>query len=327
MSDRHDAQIVRLYDTIFDRLPAETEVKWWGDALRSGYNPARLADEFVVHTLAQTTKEFVQQLYRYSFGWEATAAEVDWWAFNLDTGLARRGDTAVGFANDAYHVRLVEEGRAQPAPAPKPSPTPINGTEGSERLDGTPGDDQIFGLGGNDVIFGDGFAPGIAGQDRDPDQYIGGGDKIRGGDGDDWISGGHGADWLWGGDGADRFVIGSHVPMNPDNITPGMYVLDTGVGEGARDVIFDFVQGEDKIDLSQLLSLNHRHLNINDAYEFIGARGFTGARPQVRYEFEGDRTVVRLDGANYSNRGVDGLVDAEIELHGRIPLLDTDFLL
>ncbi len=79
----------------------------------------------MARTLAQTTKEFVQQLYRYSFGWEGTQAEVDWWAFNLDTGLARRGDTAVGFANDPYHVRLVEEGRAQPAPTPAPAPVPV----------------------------------------------------------------------------------------------------------------------------------------------------------------------------------------------------------
>ncbi len=203
----------------------------------------------------------------------------------------------------------------------------IEGTDAGERLEGTLEADHIRGGGGHDVIFGDGFAPGIAGQGRSPDRYISGDDKIWGDDGNDWISGGHGADWLWGGNGADRFVIGSHIPINPTYITPAMYVLDTGVGDKARDVIFDFVQGEDKIDLSQLLSLGYRHLNINDAYEFIGAREFTGVRPQVRYEFEGNRTIIQLDGANYHDRGVDGLVDAEIELHARIHLRDTDPLL
>ncbi len=201
------------------------------------------------------------------------------------------------------------------------------GTDAGERLNGTLDADHIKGRSGNDVIYGDGFAPGISGQGRGPDQYIGGDDKIWGGDGDDWISGGHGADWLWGGNGADKFVIGSHIPINPTYITPTTYVLDTGIGDGARDVILDFVQGEDKIDLSQLLSLRYRHLSINDAYEFIGTREFTGERPQVRYEFEGGHTIVQLDGTNYYNRGVDGVVDAEIELHGRIHLRPIDDIL
>ncbi len=203
----------------------------------------------------------------------------------------------------------------------------IMGTRDDERLDGTLEAGLIMGRDGNDVIYGDGFAPGISGQGRGPDQYLGGDDKIWGGDGDDWLSGGHGADWLWGGDGADRFVIGSHIPINPTYITPLTYVLDSGVGAGARDVIFDFKQDEDLIDLSLLLSLGYRHLSINDAYEFIGTAEFTGERPQVRYEIAGDRTIVQLDGQNYYNRGVDGEVDAEIELVGRLDLRSTDFVL
>ncbi len=203
----------------------------------------------------------------------------------------------------------------------------IMGTDDGERLDGALEAGFMMGRGGDDVIYGDGFAPGISGQGRGPDQYIGGGDIIWGGGGGDWLSGGHGADRLWGGDGADSFVFGSHIPLNPTYITPRMYVLDTGIGDGARDVIFDFEQGEDVIGLSLLLSLGYRHLSIDDAYEFIGTAAFTGERPQVRYEIAGGRTIVQLDGQNYHHRGVDGEVDAEIELVGRQDLLATDFVL
>lgn len=203
----------------------------------------------------------------------------------------------------------------------------LKGTSAGETINGGLEDNHIKGRDGNDVIYGDGFAPGISGQGRGPDQYIGGNDKIWGGDGDDWISGGHGADWLWGGDGADKFVFGSHGPINPTYITPFAHVLDTGVGDNARDVIFDFTQGEDQIDLSLLLTLGYRHLNINEAYDFIGTAEFTGRGPEVRYEFQGGHTIVQLDGRNYYNMGVDGEVDAEVEVVGRIAFERDDFSL
>lgn len=146
----------------------------------------------------------------------------------------------------------------------------LSGNGSDARISGGHGADWLFAVSGNDAIFGDGFAPGISGQGRGPDQYLGGDDLIWGGDGEDWISGGHGADWLWGGDGADKFVMGSHIPINPTYHTPYSHVLYTGIGSGARDVIFDFQQGTDLIDLSLLMTLGYRHLNINEAYEFIG---------------------------------------------------------
>jgi Ca2+-binding RTX toxin-like protein len=199
--------------------------------------------------------------------------------------------------------------------------------DGKHRVSGGHAADWLFGGGGNDTIYGDGFAPGISGQGRGPDQHIGGDDRIWGGDGDDWISGGHGADWLWGGGGADRFVVGSHIPINPTYITPYSHVLDTGVGCGARDVIFDFEQGLDLIDLSLLQTLGYRHLNINDAYEYIGTAEFTGERPQVRFEIQGTQTIIQLDGTSYPSRGVDGVVDAEVELAGRFDIQASDLVL
>ena len=209
-------------------------------------------------------------------------------------------------------------------------PYTITGTAADDRLDGATGDDLIRGCGGNDVLYGDGRAPGIPGNGQGPDTYIGGSDTLRGGAGDDRLSGGHGADALVGGDGADVFSFGTHVPFNTNNVTPDIFVLDTGVGEGARDVVRDFAQGEDHIDLSLLLNLAYRFLNVDEAYQFIGTAEFTGERAQVRYVVEGDRTVVQLDGTAFLSgavQGVDGVADAEIELRGAYALVEGDFFL
>ena len=209
-------------------------------------------------------------------------------------------------------------------------PDTITGASADDRLDGATGDDLIRGRGGNDVLYGDGYAPGIPGNGQGPAQYLGGNDTLRGGAGDDRLSGGHGADALVGGSGADVFSFGTHVPFNTNNATPDIFVLDTGVGEGARDVIRDFAQGEDHIDLSLLLNLAYRSLDVDEAYQFIGTAEFTGEHAQVRYVVEGDRTIVQLDGTAYlsgSVVGVDGVVDAEIELRGVHALEARDFVL
>ncbi len=209
-------------------------------------------------------------------------------------------------------------------------PDTITGTSADDRLDGTTGDDLIRGCGGNDVLYGDGYAPGIPGNGQAPARHIGGDDTLWGGGGDDRLSGGHGADALVGGSGADVFSFGTHVPFNTNNVTPDIFVLDTGVGEGARDVIRDFVQGEDRIDLSLLLNLVHRSSDVNESYRFIGTGEFTGERAQVRYLVDGDRTVVQLDGTAFLGGaviGADGVADAEIELRGVYALQARDFIL
>lgn len=204
------------------------------------------------------------------------------------------------------------------------------GTSADDRMDGTTDADLIRGAGGNDVIYGDGYAPGIPGNGQGPAQYIGGADTIRGGDGDDWLSGGHGADRLVGGNGADVFAFGTHIPFNTNAATPDIFALDTGVGDGARDVIRDFTQGEDVIDLSLLLNLAYRFLDVDESYEFIGEAAFTGERAQVRYVVEGDRTIIQLDGTAYLSGSVvdvDGVADGEIELVGQHAMQITDFVL
>ena len=208
----------------------------------------------------------------------------------------------------------------------------IVGTAGADLLDGTLEADSIAGGEGNDSIRGDGFAPGTSGGGGGIDTLLGGADTIDGGAGDDAVAGGPGADLLTGGPAADRFVYGSHIPIDPFYITPDIFVLDTGVGEGARDVIGDFEQGVDVIDLSPLLTLGYRSLDINEAYEFIGGAPFGGQRAEVRVvvDEEGGRTVVQIDGTEFSAGevlGVDGVADAEIEITGALALVGSDFVL
>ena len=95
-------------------------------------------------------------------------------------------------------------------------------------------------------------------------------------------------------------------------------------------MIRDFAQGEDHIDLSLLLNLVYRSLDVDESYRFIGTAEFTGEQAQVRYFVDGDRTVVQLDGTAFLSgavQGVDGVADAEIELRGVYALEARDFLL
>lgn len=209
-------------------------------------------------------------------------------------------------------------------------PNNVGGTRLDDRLDGTGDADLIRGRGGDDILYGDGYAPGVPGNGQGPAQYIGGDDTLLGGSGNDRLSGGHGADILVGGKGDDVFSFGTHVPFNTNAVTPESFVLDTGVGESARDVILDFAQGEDRIDLSLLLNLAHRFLDVDESFAFIGNGAFNGEGPQVRYEVEGGRTIIQLDGTAFLSGavvGVNGVADAEIELRGVYALTADDFFL
>lgn len=97
----------------------------------------------------------------------------------------------------------------------------LTGTDGKNTLKGNGGDDRLFGLGGRDLLDGGNGA----------DRLFGGAghDKLIGGAGKDRLSGDGGKDRLEGGHGADIFV----------------FAPDFG-----KDVILDFEDGKDSIDLS-----------------------------------------------------------------------------
>jgi Ca2+-binding RTX toxin-like protein len=119
-----------------------------------------------------------------------------------------------------------------------------------------------------------------------------GNDKLDAGAGDDWLRGGTGSDTLAGGAGADMFVFDAG---------------DSAVGTG-RDLVTDFEQGSDRIDLSGA-----------GAATFVGTQRFSGAAGEIRYASFTDRTIVELDSDG------DRLADIQIALTGDHDLRYDDF--
>ena len=190
---------------------------------------------------------------------------------------------------------------------------------GSDDLSGDDGDDELDGRNGDDKLDG--------GNDND---------ALAGGRGDDWLHGGLGVDVLVGGRGDDTFAFGTIGGSRSGSFARS----DTGLGEGSRDVVRDFQQGADIIDLSLLNWVSEAQgapgtpiIPGSDlVFEFIGTDEFTaggGSTPQLRYEVAAGRTIVQMDGVR--NAGgpppPDGIVDAEIELCGEIILTAADFIL
>ncbi|MEL7099147.1 MAG: hypothetical protein AAGM84_10000 [Pseudomonadota bacterium] len=142
----------------------------------------------------------------------------------------------------------------------------LRGGQGNDELRGEQGNDTIHGASGDDAIFG-----------------ASGNDIMTGGSGDDALFGGAGSDRMTGGSGADVFIYAN--------------VTDSRLG-ALRDVIFDFKQGEDVIDVTGI-----------GVFDFIGTSGFTGTGAEIRYAVNAvGITVVSLDADG------DGAVDSQIIL-------------
>jgi Ca2+-binding RTX toxin-like protein len=200
------------------------------------------------------------------------------------------------------------------------------------------GTDVVFGGAGDDTILGFGTSPDFATNERlkrfdggdllsgdsGADSIDGGGgaDTILGGSGDDVLIGSYDADVLVGGANADRFVfrlLGAGPPTTPD----------TGVGEGARDVIRDFQQGQDVLDLS-----GYRNpAGGSSSPIFLGTGEFIATfELQVRHEIlEDGRTLVQFDTTLGRPSTVEPTVPAEpmgeIVLAGSFQLSAEDFIL
>jgi len=152
----------------------------------------------------------------------------------------------------------------------------INGTSGNDNLVGTTSADTISGLAGNDTLTGGA-----------------GDDKLLGGDGDDILNGGAGKDTLTGGAGKDVFVY---------NVTTDSTVTKF-------DIITDFMQGADKIDLRPLLGATDLK--------------FGGTIPTINgvwYQQSGGNTFVFVDVTG------DTTGDLKIQLTGLFTLTGADFL-
>ncbi len=158
----------------------------------------------------------------------------------------------------------------------------LTGSTVANTIHGGNGSDIIAGLGGADTLYGD------AGNDR-----------IIGGAGNDRLVGGLGRDVQAGGADADMFVFGA--------------LADSAVG-GQRDLITDFEQGIDKIDVTGISSEAH----VNQV--FIGSAAFTGEAGQIRYYQASGQTIIAGDVTG------DGLADYQIQLRGLYAIQGSDFV-
>jgi len=154
------------------------------------------------------------------------------------------------------------------------------------------GSDTLAGGGGNDVLR-DGASPDI----------------LTGGAGNDTLDGGPGADVLTGGAGRDIFEFQLLFA------SPGFATAATGVGPGNRDIVTDFTQGQDKIDVH-----GWQDFNREPGAVFIGQGPAGQDGLQVGFHYEGGNTIVRLEAQNYNPAG-------EIQLTGIIALTAADFIL
>ncbi len=171
-----------------------------------------------------------------------------------------------------------------------------------------------------EAFVGGGFADNLRG-DAGNDSLAGGGvsDRLYGRAGDDTLDGGTGADALYGNMGADIMTGG------PDAGRRDRFIYfndqESGVGPGNRDIITDFVPGEDRIEISRL-DADLTTLG-NQAFDFIGTSGFSGQAGELRYQrsFWDQTTIVQMDTDG------DRQADFEIELEGDLTLSASDFLL
>lgn len=113
------------------------------------------------------------------------------------------------------------------------------GTGGDAAGDRIKSVEGIIGSAYADTIVGGTMAETLRGQN--------GADHLDGGAGNDTIEGGAGADTILGGAGADKLTGGADA-----DVFRILKATDSGKTALTRDVILDFVQGTDRIDLSQI---------------------------------------------------------------------------
>jgi Ca2+-binding RTX toxin-like protein len=131
-------------------------------------------------------------------------------------------------------------------------------------------------------------------------------ENVIGGAGNDTMTAGSGINVLTGGLGSDVFA----------------WLSVSAIGSGSsRDIIADFVEHVDRLDLSAI-DANSR-LGGNQAFTFLDVAGsaFTRVAGQLHYEYSGGNTIVSGD------INGDGVAEFQIQLNGLHTLSASDFSL
>ena len=153
------------------------------------------------------------------------------------------------------------------------------GNDDANRLAGGPGDDELHGGRGDDFLQGDSGRDYLSGEEDD--------DTLDGGDGHDVLHGGLGGDRLEGGDGDDVLTgdgpFAGNFPFGTNDVLlggAGDDFLNGGTGDnllhggegadifhididGGDDVVSDFTDGEDRIDLAAFNLTGFHELTIS----------------------------------------------------------------
>lgn len=188
----------------------------------------------------------------------------------------------------------------------------MTGTSEQDVLDGSWGNDVLNGLGGNDRLIG-GFGDDTLNGGDGSDTLLGGdgADNLDGGTGDDILIGGRGADTLTGGAGRDIFRFES--------------TSDSGTVQSTRDIVRDFVQGEDKIDLSAIDANSSLFARGDQAFSFIGQNAKFTTAGQLRYSYQiiGGKEYTVVEG----NTDFLSSADFSVALLGHHNLTANDFFM
>ena len=196
--------------------------------------------------------------------------------------------------------------------APQPTGANRSGSDtltSIENLTGSSYDDTLTGDSKANVLSGGSGADRLNGGD--------GSDKLIGGAGDDTLVGGLGNDTLIGGTGKDQLTGESGTDVFDFNALSEM-----GIGSATRDVITDFVRGQDKIDLSTVDANTLVAGNQSFSAPAVGGSvvGSAFARPGSLYF---DRSTAVL----YGNTDVDAAAEFAIQLVGLNTLAAADIVL
>ena len=157
----------------------------------------------------------------------------------------------------------------------------LAGDDGANRIEGLGGTDYIAGGGGNDTLLG-GTGDDMVGGGAGDDSVLGGdgGDIVTGGIGNDTLWGEAGEDWLSGSDGNDSLIGGAGFDALTGGAGADIFVAGPSMG---GDLIFDFTDGQDRIDV--------RALGITTTSQML----IVGGPEATLISFGGDDLMVLLD--------------------------------
>ena len=197
-----------------------------------------------------------------------------------------------------------------------------SGGKGVDKFYGTTGNNTLKGNNGNDILQGKNGNDNLQGGNNNDKLYGGNGNyKLYGGNGNDFLKGDAGRDILqgdagkdtmFGGAGADTFVFKK--------------TSDSSASGSKADIIKDFTQGLDKIDLHYIDASTK--LSGNNAFTFDGTTSFgTSNQGDIYYKqfnnagTSNDYTMVYIDTDNDSG------TEMSIKLMGLHNITADDFIL